>query len=145
MALKALQEAWDDYGNRADAMDDGSWVTALEAYLQHCVTSRLQHVDNWLDVNTARFSTDLTTFQALRREYEALAVSVKAGVQLCKMQCTECHLQCLNARHHSGPHDCLTSHKCPRGCTFTEEHSGDDTPCGLPYARRFAHSSHCHV
>ena len=130
--LQDLQASWPHFSARANANSDQEWADALDLYLQNCVASRLDHVQHWLDVNTARFSTDPTTFQVRRREYEALAVTMKAGVQLCKLECAECNLLCLKSRHHEGLHDCSTSHCCTHQCVFAEEHSGEDTPCGLP-------------
>lgn len=130
--LLELIRSWDQCNSRSSAASDSEWIEALDAHLQHCVFLRLEHVQLWLNINTARFQADVTTFQALRREYEALSVTLRADVQLCKLGCGECHLLCLKGRHHSGAHDCLTTHTCVHRCGFTEEHPADDIPCGLP-------------
>lgn len=130
--LQELIRSWSRSNPRDSSANDGEWIESLDHYLQQCVLSRLEHVRLWLDINTARFQTDITTFQVLRREYDALSVTVKAGVQLCKLQCGECNLLCLKGRHHSEAHDCLTSHACAHHCGFTEEHPNDNVLCGLP-------------
>ena len=129
--LQVIVKAYTD-STRDAAPEDSEWVDNLDGYLQHCVQSRIEYVQHWLNINTSRFQTDITTFQGLRREFEALVVTLKASVQLCKLQCGRCQLFCLKGRHHEGVHDCGTSHVCTRRCEFLDEHPGDGAACGLP-------------
>lgn len=129
--LKSLRRSWDQFQSR-DGTADRDWIDGLDQYLEGCVKARIEDVQYWLDVNTNRFNSDTTTFQALRRQFEALAVALRASVQLCKLQCAECQLYCVKSRHHTGGHDCDTSHHCMHACAFPDEHAGEDLACGLP-------------
>ncbi|EKM59291.1 uncharacterized protein PHACADRAFT_113812 [Phanerochaete carnosa HHB-10118-sp] len=129
--LMSLRRSWDQFQSR-DGTADRDWIDGLDQYLEDCVKARIEDVQYWLDVNTSRFNSDTTTFQALRRQFEALAVALRASVQLCKLQCAECQLYCVKSRHHAGGHDCDTSHHCMHACAFPDEHAGEDLACGLP-------------
>lgn len=108
------------------------WTNELDEYLAGLAANRVDYVRQWLEINSARFSSDTTTFEGLRREFESLAVALRSTVQLCKLQCAECQLLCLKTRHHQEPHGCDTDHRCMHSCAFTEEHQGMETTCGLP-------------
>ncbi|EKM59289.1 uncharacterized protein PHACADRAFT_87023 [Phanerochaete carnosa HHB-10118-sp] len=129
--LESLRKSWDRFQSR-DGTADRGWTDGLDQYLEGCVKTRIEDVQYWLDVNTTRFSSDATTFQALRRQFETLAVALRAGVQLCKLQCAECQLYCIKSRHHASGHDCGTSHRCMHICAFPDEHAGENSACGLP-------------
>lgn len=75
----------------------------------------------------SRFSDELTEVDMLRRELEAQASDLIAGITLCEMTCGSCELLCIMGRRHDGPHDCKTSHRCENyRCEF------DEKPCGAP-------------
>ncbi|KDQ64238.1 hypothetical protein JAAARDRAFT_201615 [Jaapia argillacea MUCL 33604] len=128
-ALPCLRAPW-QIQNERHIRPDSEWVHDLSAYLDSLADQRLEYVRTWISCNTARFTTTNADVEALRRELESMAVDLKSGVKLCSMQCASCSLQCLNNRHHDGPHDCDTSHNCPRTCQFSDQH-GSDEPCGL--------------
>ena len=131
--LQRLQASWEHYENR-QVWTEVEWMHALEKYLESLVSVRVERVRTWMDVNTARFKTDDTTFQTLMRDFESLSTVLRSSVQLCTLQCAECQLSCLDARHHDGPHNCHTSHSCSHRCAFEEDHTEPDVSCGLPLA-----------
>ncbi|KIP12766.1 hypothetical protein PHLGIDRAFT_113364 [Phlebiopsis gigantea 11061_1 CR5-6] len=71
-------------GARDAALNDSEWIDELDDYLLHCIQSRIEYVQHWLDINTSRFQTDITTFQGLRREFEASVVMLKASADTMK-------------------------------------------------------------
>lgn len=132
-SLRTLQLSWSRFTDRQHG-DDESWTDELGEYLAGLATARIDYVRKWLSINTERFNGDATTFQGLHREFETLAIALRSSVQLCKMQCAECQLLCLKARHHSGVHGCDTNHHCIHVCAFDDGHKDIDVPdpCGLP-------------
>ena len=130
--LRRLQLSWENYSDRAHRSEE-EWINDLSEYLNSLVEHRIVHVQNWLQMNTSRFKTNETTFQGLQRDFESLTVILRSNVQLCSLQCANCNLSCLNARHHEGVHDCHTLHMCTCCCSFTSDHSESNIiPCGLP-------------
>ncbi|KAI0062821.1 hypothetical protein BV25DRAFT_1885018 [Artomyces pyxidatus] len=63
------------------------------------------------------------------RKFDAAIVDLKSNVQLCKSQCTSCHLLCVQSRQHDGEHHCQTDHKCTHACSFCALSKGK--PCGM--------------
>lgn len=129
--LQRLQTTWEHYDDRRNWIES-EWVRELADYLDSLVNFRSNHVRTWLEINTARFKTDEIAFQALKREFESLFTIMKSGVQLCTLQCTKCHLLCLDVRHHDSAHSCNTSHSCTHACAFKSEHPESGVLCGLP-------------
>lgn len=107
-------------------------MEALGEYLSQAADLRLAHVEAWINANMTRFMADTMVFDTIRRSFETLALSLRAGIQLCSMQCADCQLLCLLGRHHNGPHSCRTNHQCAHNCQFVEEHNGLSENCGLP-------------
>lgn len=122
---------WDRYATRQQE-EDAAWVHDLDEYLAQVAALRLQHVEVWLTANMGRFMTDATVVDTIHRSFEATAVSLKVGVQLCKLSCADCQLLCLLGRHHDGPHSCRTDHHCSHSCQFVDAHGGSSENCGLP-------------
>ena len=90
----------------------------------------MQHVLDWVTINTARFSNNSETLK-LRRILDSAIVDVQAGIEFCRAQCIECELLCLLPRRHEQAHECTTSHRCEFRCEIVDDHD-DQEPCGLP-------------
>ena len=108
--LVVLEEAWDGYIHRFE-VDEETWIAQLAGHLTELIQLRVSHVETWLTSNMARFPEKTAEFDLLRRSFEGLIVNVRANVQLCQLQCTNCQLSCLRARHHGGNHDCRTDQR----------------------------------
>ncbi|EIN14302.1 hypothetical protein PUNSTDRAFT_41556 [Punctularia strigosozonata HHB-11173 SS5] len=130
--LGRLRSSWDLYGTRQHA-EDSDWLSQLNAYLEHTVDLRVQHVQAWLSTNTTRLPVADANVDSLRRSFDSMVIDLRASTQLCGIQCSTCSLYCLRLRHHTGDHDCQTSHQCIHTCQFVEECSNQEK-CGLPYA-----------
>ncbi|KAI0796918.1 hypothetical protein C8Q75DRAFT_796658 [Abortiporus biennis] len=129
--LKTLIKSWDQVADRFNHSDQ-EWVQDLNSYIDQLFIFRVEHVREWLNVNSARFSTDSAQFEAIRRTFDNMVIATKANSRLCKLQCSSCQLLCLRVQHHSGDHQCRTSHKCPQVCSFNDDHGHPIDPCGLP-------------
>ena len=129
--LQGLLNSFEEYASRSHKPDD-EWLQSLCQHLDQLATNRAEHVREWLNTNTIRFKSDSTEFEGLRRRFDALEVALKGSVRLCKLQCNSCQLFCLQSRHHEGPHDCRTSHKCHNKCGYVTEHPENTKDCGLP-------------
>ncbi|KAI0052043.1 hypothetical protein FA95DRAFT_1618925 [Auriscalpium vulgare] len=128
--LSELLRDWDQFPLR-QYLPDEAWVEKLASHLNHLVDLRSEHVREWLSSNLARFQSNNTGIEELRRDYETAIIDLKINVQLCTVQCADCHLLCIQSRMHEGNHDCGTSHNCAHGCDLC----GIDTEgkaCGLP-------------
>ena len=114
-------------------LDQAKWVRSLSDHLEHLATLRINHVRQWLDSNTARFSQDLPPLQEVYRVFDTMSVTLRSNIKLCGLQCADCQLACIASYHHEGPHDCLTSHTCPHRCDYVQAHMDEsDIGCGLP-------------
>ncbi|KAI6143616.1 hypothetical protein BKA82DRAFT_3983845 [Pisolithus tinctorius] len=122
-ALANLQGSWERYGDRQH-ISDSEWVEALSQYLEGIVNLRTNHVQGWLSQNFGRFQTGHASMEDLRRNFEGAAVDLKSNVQLCKLQCVQCQLLCIQSRFHDGPHACQTDHLCIHECDFVERLCG---------------------
>jgi hypothetical protein len=131
--LEVLRRQYPLFPDRMNVEDD-KWLHGLQEHLDNLVQLRVLHVQEWLTINTTRFSStsSMSNFEELRRRFDAMIVEIKACVQSCGLQCASCGLLCLSIRHHKGPHDCGTAHSCIHHCSFSDEHEGDEG-CGLPY------------
>lgn len=101
------------------------WVPALCSHLDTLGDARIMHVRDWLESNCSRFASH-ADIADLQRKFQDAVVQLKAGLQLCKMQCHQCRLVCVEPRHHPGTHNCNTDHVCSTSCDYCNEH------CGLP-------------
>ncbi|KAI6020260.1 hypothetical protein BKA83DRAFT_674992 [Pisolithus microcarpus] len=129
-ALATLQSAWERYRDRQH-IPDAEWVEALSQYLESIVNLRIDHVQEWLSQNLARFQTGHASIEDLRRNFEGATVDLKSNVQLCKLQCGNCQLLCVQSRFHDGRHACQTNHQCIYECDFCRENTGELRECSM--------------
>lgn len=132
LSLETLQTCWSKFTSRLEGAES-IWIEGLSSYLDDLANLRIGYVQEWLDINMARFKTDQPEFDSIHRSFETMVVGLKGSIQICKLQCADCHLSCVRARHHSGSHSCRTDHGCPKNCHFAAEHDDRSEPCGLPY------------
>ena len=140
--LKALCESWTGYDSRLKRIE-ADWLQDLSSYLTHLVDTRVNHVKAWISKNLEGFQqTSHANITFLSRMLDATVIDIRANTELCKQQCSSCHLSCLLNRRHSGSdHNCLTSHKCIYHCEFMEEHEGYKI-CGYRYGL-LRYKMHC--
>ncbi|KAH8114640.1 hypothetical protein DFH11DRAFT_1764593 [Phellopilus nigrolimitatus] len=129
--LQKLFHFWPDFATRHHKSDP-EWTTQLSSFLENLIEQRVAHVHAWIDSNLSQFDGSNAAIEDLHRAYESKVVEVRRTVQLCKTQCEQCHLLCINSRFHEGDHDCSTDHKCPHPCQFVDEHDGSPEACSLP-------------
>ncbi|KAI6101018.1 hypothetical protein EDD16DRAFT_1495813, partial [Pisolithus croceorrhizus] len=129
-ALETLQSSWERYHER-QTISDSEWVEALSEYLQGIANLRIDHVQEWLSQNLARFQTGHTSVEELRRNFEGATVDLKSNVQLCKLQCGDCQLLCIQSRFHDGRHACQTNHQCIYECDFCRETTDELRECSM--------------
>ena len=129
----ALRSSWTAEQSR-QSIGDTEWTKQLSKYLDRMVDMRVDHVRDWVSSNLQRFKSEHANIEALRRTLEGAVIDLKAGVQLCKLQCDSCHLLCLRTRFHEieDGHDCETSHRCTYACEFNDEHEEETKLCGFP-------------
>ncbi|KIM24854.1 hypothetical protein M408DRAFT_26650 [Serendipita vermifera MAFF 305830] len=129
--LQELRVGWNERLSRFE-MDEAVFIEQYNAYLQTIADTRIAYVRRWLRDNTIRFGEKVEILALIRR-FEGLAKELKAAVVLCGLSCSSCSLLCLDQKHHGGKHDCKTSHRCPRLCTFESQHTEDTVPsCDMP-------------
>jgi hypothetical protein len=68
--------------------------------------------------------------EELRRAFDRAVIDLRASVQLCKSECADCNLHCVQSRFHEGDHNCLTSHDCIHDCTFCDKQLHSKKTCG---------------
>ena len=117
-------------GQARQMIPDSEWVELASAQLRSRLGKRLNHVAEWMDANTARFSGNAETHN-LRRTLESAIVDLQASIEFCRSNCVECELLCLLPRRHEGPHHCTTSHLCKFRCEILDGHDENEA-CGLP-------------
>ncbi|KAL4072312.1 hypothetical protein J3A83DRAFT_4188311 [Scleroderma citrinum] len=127
--LAALCSSWNQLTYRQHT-PDSEWIEGLSEYLEHIVNLRINHVQEWLTQNLSRFQTGHASIEELRRTFESAIVDLKGNVQLCKVQCANCQLFCIQNRFHDGQHDCQTDHRCVNQCIFCQE-SGQHKDCTM--------------
>ncbi|KAI6143621.1 hypothetical protein BKA82DRAFT_4181550 [Pisolithus tinctorius] len=71
------------------------------------------------------------SIEELRRTFEDATVDLRSNVQLCKLQCTNCQLLCVQSRFHDGPHNCRTGHACIHQCDFCKDGPGENRACSM--------------
>lgn len=124
-ALSSLRNDW-ALTHPRQHIPDTEWVSELSSHLDSLVDVRVEHVHEWIVLNLSRFQSGHANIDTLRRTFETAKVDLKAGVQLCKTQCSECQLLCTKNRSHEGLHDCQTSHKCIHSCDFCRENNEEN-------------------
>ncbi|KAI5994326.1 hypothetical protein EDD15DRAFT_2432753 [Pisolithus albus] len=129
--LGTLQSSWERYHERQN-VSDPEWVEALSQYLDGIVNLRIDHVREWLSQNLARFQTGHASTEELRRNFEGFTVDLRTNVQLCKLQCADCQLLCIQSRFHDGPHACQTNHLCIHECDYCQEAFRELRECSMP-------------
>jgi hypothetical protein len=127
--LETLRESWDQITYRQH-IDDTEWTSDLAQYLTRLVDLRAAHVDKWLKSNVQRFQAGNASIEELRRTFDNAVIDLRSSVQLCRSQCGNCKLFCIQSRLHVGSHDCLTSHECIHDCTFCQRDFLTAKPCG---------------
>jgi hypothetical protein len=141
--LSTLCSSWSRFNQRNDKLES-EWITELSCYFDEVADMRINHVCEWISSNLSRFKADHAEVGALRRVLDVAIVDLKASVQLCKMQCSSCHLLCLLNRGHAAdePHDCQTDHHCMHLCDFCNEDVDEKEKCGYPYVLLSSDSRH---
>ncbi|CAE6486842.1 unnamed protein product [Rhizoctonia solani] len=117
---------------------DATYVKLLQNRLYEILDQRLSLVQQWMRVNIDSSSLDDPDIRNLTGKFDAAALSMRAAVRLCFLECSLCQLLCLRAYSHSGDHSCGTNHMCVLSCEVVEEHSQRE-PCGLPAGHRRRH------
>jgi hypothetical protein len=126
MRLTALRDSWSVVTPR-QYIPDADWIMQLTAYISELVDLRVNHVRLWLNSNLERFQVGHAAVEELHRRFDNMVIEMKSNIQLCRAQCTSCHLLCVRSRRHVGEHSCETTHKCVHNCAFC----GDVLkPCG---------------
>ncbi|KAK7025067.1 VWFA domain-containing protein [Favolaschia claudopus] len=122
--LAALQQSWNRFDTRHD-MSEEEWIAQLSQFLLDRAETRIQYVFRWIGSNLLRFTSNNAAMDLLRRDFDSGAVDLRSNVEICRMQCASCNLQCLLGRRHGVdvPHNCQTSHKCPHLCDFDNDHT----------------------
>ena len=127
--LSILCDSWDRFGSRQH-VDDSEWTSDLVQHLTRLVDLRVSHVEKWLKSNIQRFQAEDASIEDLRRTFNSAVIDLRAGIQLCKLQCATCNLLCTQSRFHEGDHNCLTSHECIHDCTFCNLEGISARVCG---------------
>ncbi|PVF92927.1 hypothetical protein CPB86DRAFT_144289 [Serendipita vermifera] len=111
----------------------------LSAHLHYLAETRIQHVSQWLKVNTERFG-EKGEITGLFRTFDAHAKELRANVILCGSKCSSCGLLCLEHKQHVGKHNCQTSHRCAHLCGFIDQHEVSEIPeCDIPAGHEGRH------
>ncbi|KIO11019.1 hypothetical protein M404DRAFT_829181 [Pisolithus tinctorius Marx 270] len=128
--LTVLGNSWDQYDMRQH-LSDPEWADGLCRHLERIVSLRIDHVREWLTQNLSRFQPGHASIEELRRTFEDATVDLRSNVQLCKLQCTNCQLLCVQSRFHDGPHNCRTGHACIHQCDFCKDGPGESRACSM--------------
>ncbi|KAG8960525.1 hypothetical protein FRC03_006451 [Tulasnella sp. 419] len=136
-----LVNSWRPDAGRHDLDELGSYLSAI-------VESRIQHVHDWLEINTTRFSNDNADIRMLKQSFTEGADSLRVETRICRARCPNCALSCILPRSHdrSKEHACGTNHKCLSACEIGDEHE-EIVNCGLQAGHASRHlcdpESHC--
>ncbi|PVF95046.1 hypothetical protein CPB86DRAFT_739378 [Serendipita vermifera] len=128
--LHTLRVGWPQRLERFE-MVEAEYLNQFNAYLKSLANARVNYVRAWLKANTTRFG-EKAELTILLRRFESLARELQAAIVLCGSICSSCGLLCLEQKHHIGPHDCLTSHRCSEPCAFIKEHDNEVADCDMP-------------
>ncbi|KAI0250892.1 hypothetical protein BJV78DRAFT_1361975 [Lactifluus subvellereus] len=125
--LVALRESWNTDTPR-QSIPDSDWTSKFASHISGLIDLRVNHVRFWLDSNLERFRVGgHATVDGLRRTFNKMVIEMKSNVQLCRVQCSSCHLLCIRSHLHDGEHSCETNHRCIHNCAFCED---EPKPCG---------------
>ncbi|KAI6027008.1 hypothetical protein EDC04DRAFT_2899498 [Pisolithus marmoratus] len=114
-ALATLQSSWERYRDRQH-ISDAEWVEALSQYLEGVVSLRVDHVQEWLSQNLARFQTGHASIEELRRNFEGATVDLKS-----------------NVIGHNDEHLCAASvHACGEPCSLSGIKLADESDYSCP-------------
>jgi hypothetical protein len=127
--LRQLRISWPNRSQRF-SLGESEFLLQCNQYLQQLAEARIEHVSNWLNANTRRFSGN-TEVVAFSEAFHTDCKELRRSIQLCGSKCSSCGLLCLKHKQHEGVHNCMTSHKCPNPCTFAEQHEEDVPACDL--------------
>ena len=134
--LNALVTEWDEINSR-QLVPDTQWAEELAQYLENLAEMRIDHVRAWVKSNLTRFQAGHASVMELQRTLESAVIDLKSSVQLCRMQCADCQLFCIQNRLHEGAHDCKTTHACIQSCEYCaqaaelEEEEGEEKKCSM--------------
>ncbi|KAG8924162.1 hypothetical protein FRC02_010614 [Tulasnella sp. 418] len=126
-ALSTLVNMWKNDAARYD-------ITELLQHLNALVSRRLARIQEWVKLSVSRFPDENAEIRSLKSAMGDYEEELKAGILLCLIGCSSCHLPCLLPRGHDPTtHDCQTSHYCVGSCDYVDQHFEDDKemPCGL--------------
>ena len=127
-----LRMRWPERSQRF-TLSEQEFFQGYSTYLHGLAEGRIKHVFTWLKSNTSRFGENSEVL-ALFRTFDSLAKDLRRSVQLCGSKCSSCGLLCLDHKQHDGPHNCMTTHRCPERCGFMDQHEEEFIPdCDLPY------------
>ncbi|KAI0247518.1 hypothetical protein BJV78DRAFT_1380231 [Lactifluus subvellereus] len=129
LRFTTLLKSWERIPFR-QRVDESEWTSGLVQHLTRLVDLRTDHVDKWLKSNIQGFHADDTNIEDLRRTFDSAVKDLREMNQLCKWQCDNCGLICIQSRLHEGGHDCLTNHKCICYCSFCRRDLSVAIPCG---------------
>ncbi|KAG8956419.1 hypothetical protein FRC03_010886, partial [Tulasnella sp. 419] len=109
-------------------------IEDLLHYLENLVSRRFSRIQEWVKLSVSRFPAENPEIRSLKSTMEDYEEQLRAGILLCLIGCSSCHLPCLLPRGHDPTrHDCQTSHQCVGSCEYVDQHSDIDIiPCGLP-------------
>jgi hypothetical protein len=131
LCLEMLRRGWNLHLERYK-MGEANYMQAYKEFLSNTVKSRIEYVQEWLQINTARFH-DNPDISSVLQYYDELKKELQMSIIPCGATCSNCGLLCLDQRLHNGPHDCRTNHKCPNLCEFADKHEDDTVPsCDIP-------------
>ena len=68
--------------------------------------------------------------EELLRAFNIAVIDLRASLELCKLECDNCYLLCMQSRFHEGEHDCLADHDCIHKCAFCDKKVIPKKPCG---------------
>ena len=120
--LELLRQGWGGMATRFSIREE-EFIDLFNSHLAGLARARIEHVRRWLDANTSRFK-DHPDIKDLNNCFDRMRHGILTSVTLCGSRCHACDLLCLNRRNHGGVHECKTNHKCPKACTFMEQHDG---------------------
>jgi hypothetical protein len=129
--MEVHRMSWTSFSERS-TLTESSWYRGLVEHLNGLAEGRLSLVKLWVESNLVRFADHKTASEILYRELNAMSVDLKTSLALCGMHCANCQLICIQHNRHDELHNCMTSHRCPRPCSYSDDHS-DEEACGLPY------------
>ena len=111
--------------------DENDWLNSLTEYLAGLVDLRIQHVETWVQENIQNCPQHAEEIHMLKAMLDTEYQQVKLATRLCRFECKDCRLGCINALYHDSAHSCGTNHKCQLPCEFRNVHPGETRQCNL--------------